>query len=63
MRVNWMAGGPQKACADFNLRTHSTFYNRPKLKRGAWALVKKDDMVQTYRIRSEVKGWVKSAGE
>jgi hypothetical protein len=48
-----MAGGPQKACADFNLRTHSTFYNRPELKRGAWALVKKDDMVQTYRIRSE----------
>jgi hypothetical protein len=30
---------------------------------GAKALFKKDDMVQAYRIRSEERGWVMSAGK
>jgi hypothetical protein len=46
-----MAGGPQKAYADFNLRTHWYTLHQTKMKGRAEALVKKDDLAQTYRIR------------
>jgi hypothetical protein len=32
MSADWMAGGPQKAFADFNLRTHSTNYQKVNSK-------------------------------
>jgi hypothetical protein len=38
MRVNWMAGGPQKACADFNLRTHSISHFLVKKWPKLWTL-------------------------
>jgi hypothetical protein len=58
-----LAGGPQKAYADFNLRTHWYTLGQTRIKGRAKALVKKDDMVQAYRIRWEEKGWVMSAGK
>jgi hypothetical protein len=60
---DWLAGGPQKAYADFNLRTHGYTLGQTRIMGGAKALFKKDDKVQAYRIRSEEKGWVMSAGK
>jgi hypothetical protein len=60
---DWLAGGPQKAYADFHSRTQGTFLGQTNIMGGAKALVKKDDMVQAYRIRSEDRGWVMSAGK
>jgi hypothetical protein len=52
---DWLAGGPQKAYADFNLRTHWYILGQTRIMGGAKALFKKDDMVQAYRIHSEEK--------
>jgi hypothetical protein len=45
MSRDWLAGGPQKAYADFNLRTHWYTLHQTRIKGRAKALVKKDDMV------------------
>jgi hypothetical protein len=55
--------GPKKLTLIFIREPKGTFLGQTNIMGGAKALFKKDDMVQAYRIRSEERGWVMSAGK